>query len=153
MLTVKKEGHAFDSKIIEKETVAENKTVRNSDLAVRKIEVGKPYTINDILYNTASADLSKRSQFVLKQFAKFLNNNPTIKITIQGHTDDEGDNARNLRLSQERADGVKAYLVDLGVNKERMIAKGFGETQPKAPNTSENNKAQNRRTDFVIENI
>jgi len=115
--------------------------------------VGKPYTINDILYNTASADLSKRSQFVLQQFAKFLNNNPTIKITIQGHTDDEGDNARNLRLSQERADGVKAYLVDLGVNKERMIAKGFGETQPKAPNTSENNKAQNRRTDFVIENI
>ena len=153
MLTVKKEGHAFDSKIIEKETVAENKTVRNSDLTLRKIEVGKPYTINDILYNTASADLSKRSQFVLKQFAKFLKDNPTIKITIQGHTDDEGDNERNLKLSQERADGVKAYLVNLGVNKERMIAKGFGETQPKAPNTSENNKAQNRRTDFVIEQL
>lgn len=153
MITVKKEGHAFDSKIIEKETVAENKTVRNSDLALRKIEIGKPYTINDILYNTASADLSKRSKFVLKQFSKFLKENPTIRITIQGHTDNEGDDNKNMILSQNRADEVKAHLVSLGIDASRMKAKGFGEIQPKVPNTSESNKAQNRRTDFVIESL
>lgn len=153
MITVKKEGHTFDSKIIEREVVAQNKTVKNSDLAVRKIEVGKPYTINDILYNTASAELSNRSKFVLKQFAKFLKENPTIKITIQGHTDNEGDDNKNLELSQKRAEGVKDYLTSLGIKQDRMKARGFGETQPKSPNTSENNKAQNRRTDFVIENI
>lgn len=153
MITVKKEGHAFDSKIIEKETVAENKTVRNSDLALRKIEIGKPYTINDILYNTASADLSKRSKFVLKQFSKFLKENPTIRITIQGHTDNEGDDNKNMILSQNRADEVKAHLVSLGIDASRMKAKGFGEIQPKVPNTSESNKAKNRRTDFVIESL
>lgn len=153
MITVKKEGHAFDSKIIEKEVVAKNETVQNSNLAVRKIEVGKPYTINDILYNTSSAELSNRSKFVLKQFAQFLKENPTIKITIQGHTDNEGDANKNLQLSQKRAEGVKNYLTSLGIKQDRMKAKGFGETQPKAPNTSENNKAQNRRTDFVIETV
>jgi len=153
MINVKKEGHAFDSQIIEKEVLAKGETVRSKDMEVREIEVGKPYTINDILYMTASAELSKRSEFILKQFARFLKENDNITILIQGHTDNEGDAQKNLTLSERRAEGVKDYLISQGVDKKRLDAKGYGQTQPKVPNTSAENKAMNRRTDFVIQKM
>lgn len=153
MITVKKDNHAFDSQLITEEVIEEGETVKSKDLQVRKIEVGQPYTINDILYNTASAELSNSSKFILRQFALFLKENPTAKITIQGHTDNEGDAQENLELSERRAEGVKDYLVSLGIKANRLDAVGFGETQPKVENTTEANKAQNRRTDFVINSI
>jgi outer membrane protein OmpA-like peptidoglycan-associated protein len=122
-------------------------------MEIRKIEVGKPYTINDILYQTASADLSKQSKFILRQFSRFLEENPTITIAIQGHTDNEGNADNNLALSQRRAEGVRDYLISLGIEANRLEAKGFGQTQPKVPNSSAENKAKNRRTDFVIQNL
>ena len=64
-----------------------------------------------------------------------------------------GDDDKNLKLSDDRAKGVKEYLASLGIDPKRMTAKGFGETQPKVENTSEINKAKNRRTDFVIESL
>jgi outer membrane protein OmpA-like peptidoglycan-associated protein len=150
MVTVKKEGHAFDSQLITAEELTQNTTIREKNMEVRKLEVGKPYTINDILYPTASAELSSRSKFILRQFARFLQQNPGITIMIQGHTDNEGNPDSNLDLSQRRAEGVKNYLIELGIKAERLDAKGFGQTQPKVPNTTAANKAQNRRTDFVI---
>jgi len=153
MINVKKEGHAFDSQLITAEVIEKKETVRSKDMEIRKIEVGKPYTINDILYQTASADLSKQSKFILRQFSRFLEENPTITITIQGHTDNEGNSETNLALSQRRAEGVRNYLISLGIKEARLEAKGFGQTQPKFPNTSAANKAQNRRTDFVIQNL
>lgn len=153
MVSVKKEGYAFDSQLIEKEVLAEGKPITSKDMEVREIEVGTAYTINDILYTTASADLSSRSKFILKQFARFLNDNPGIAITIQGHTDNEGNAENNLRLSEERAQGVKKYLEQLGVASNRLDAKGFGQTNPKVPNDTPENKAKNRRTDFVIERV
>ena len=153
MLTVKKENHAFDSQLIAKEDLAKGETIKGNDLEVRKIKVGKPYTINDILYNTASAELSDRSKFILREFAQFLKENPSAKITIQGHTDNEGDANENLELSESRAEGVKAYLVSLDIKSSRLNAIGYGETKPKVPNTNEENKAQNRRTDFVVNSL
>ena len=79
--------------------------------------------------------------------------NPTISVAIQGHTDDVGDDNQNLKLSEDRAQVVQAYLVSLGVKKDRLSAKGYGETMPKVENTSEMNRAKNRRTDFVIEGM
>lgn len=151
MINVKKEGHAFDSKIITKEELASGETIRDKDMDVGEIEVGKPYTINDILYPTASAELSKRSKFILRQFARFLKENENITILIQGHTDNEGNAQNNLELSDRRANGVKKYLIELGIDSNRLSAQGYGQTQPKAPNTSAANKAKNRRTDFVIQ--
>ena len=153
MINVKKEGHAFDSQLITAEVIEKKETVRSKNMEIREIEVGKPYTINDILYQTASAELSKQSKFILRQFARFLEENPTITIAIQGHTDNEGNADNNLALSQRRAEGVRDYLISLGIKSNRLEAKGFGQTQPKVPNTSAENKAQNRRTDFVIQNL
>lgn len=158
MVTVKKEGHAFDSKVIAKEVIKEQMkkpdvAIRGNDLAIKELKVGEAYTINDILYATNSADLNSKSKFILKGFARFLMENPTISVAIQGHTDDVGDDQKNLELSENRAQVVKNYLVSLGVNKSRLSAKGYGETMPKVENSNEVNRAKNRRTDFVIEGL
>lgn len=155
MVTVKKEGHAFDSKVIEKTQLKKegDVAIRGNDLAVKELKVGEAYTINDILYASNSSVLNDRSRFILKGFARFLKENPTISVAIQGHTDDVGDDAQNLSLSEDRAQGVKAYLVSLGIDQKRLSAKGYGETQPKVPNDSASNRAKNRRTDFVIEGM
>lgn len=154
MVTVKKEGHAFDSKMIAKEEFKnEIVKIENNNLEVKELQVGEAYTINDILYATSSSVLNDKSKFILKGFARFLKQNPTISVAIQGHTDDVGDDAKNMQLSEERAQGVKNYLVSLGIDKARLSAKGFGETQPKVPNTDTASRAKNRRTDFVIEGL
>lgn len=154
MVTVKKEGHAFDSKLIAKEEFkTEEPTIRAKDLNVKKLKVGEAYTINDILYATNSYALTDKSKFILKGFATFLKENPTINVAIYGHTDDVGDDEKNLVLSENRADGVKDYLVSLGISADRLSSKGFGETKPKVENNSDVNRAQNRRTDFIIEKL
>jgi outer membrane protein OmpA-like peptidoglycan-associated protein/Tol biopolymer transport system component len=151
MVTVQKEGHAFDSKLINKEDIKKDEVIiKNNNLTVKPLKVGEAYTINDILYATNSAELNEKSKFILKGFARFLQQNSEINVAIQGHTDDQGDNALNLSLSESRAKGVKDYLVSQGISEKRLSAKGFGETAPKVPNISEVNRAKNRRTDFVI---
>lgn len=158
MVTVKKEGHAFESKLIEKDEIAKISTskdvaIRGNDLNVKELVVGEAYTINDILYATNSYALTDKSKFILKGFARFMKENPTIKVAIHGHTDDVGDDAKNLKLSDDRAKGVKDYLVSLGIDVKRLTSKGYGETKPKEANDSEANRAKNRRTEFVIDSL
>tara|TARA_R110000737_G_C14624517_1_gene494390 strand:+ start:17933 stop:19957 length:2025 start_codon:yes stop_codon:yes gene_type:complete len=158
MVAAKKEGHAFAAKMITKEeiqAVQEKKevSVKGKDMEVEKLKLGSSYIIDDILYTTASADLNNRSKMILRQFARFLIDNPTVNVIIQGHTDDVGDDAQNMKLSDDRARVVKEYLATQGVNKSRLKSQGFGETMPKVPNDSEENRAKNRRTEFTIEKL
>jgi len=150
MVTVKKEGSAFDSKLITKEAIAKKEERINNDLAVKELKVGEAYTINDILYGYNSDVLSDKSKFILREFSRYLKEHESIQISIQGHTDSDGDDAKNLDLSDRRAKGVKDYLISLGVDASRLKSKGLGETQPKVANDTAENKAKNRRTDFVI---
>lgn len=71
------------------------------------------------------------------------------RILIDGHTDDSGSKEHNLKLSQQRADAVRAYLIEQGVSGELLIARGLGSGRPVAPNTTEESRARNRRVDFV----
>jgi len=153
MLTVNRSGAAFDSKFIEKEEVAKETFSKNNDMEARKIEVGANYTINDILFASNSFVLNERSKFILKQFATFLKTNPTMKVSIHGHTDDIGDDQNNLALSVNRAKAVMEYLNSLGIANSRLQYSGFGETKPKVSNDNEINRALNRRTEFVIDAI
>ena len=105
------------------------------------------------MYDYNSDVLSKKSQFILREFSRFLKSNPSIRIMIQGHTDSDGDDAKNLDLSDRRAKGVKRYLVSLGIDESRLEAKGFGEANPKAANDTPENKAKNRRTEFLIQGM
>lgn len=155
IVTVKKEGAAFDSKLIANEDLkkSEDPVIRGTDMDVKELKEGEAYTINDILFATNSYALTDKSKFILKQFVKFLKAYPTIEIVIQGHTDDVGEDDKNLILSENRAEEVKRYLISLGIASKRMSSKGYGETQPKVPNTSEENRAINRRTEFFIQKL
>ena len=86
---------------------------------------------------------------ILDAVKEVLAGNPKIMIEVQGHTDNVGQVEYNKRLSQQRADAVRAYLVSHGIEASRLVAKGFGMSQPLLPNTTEGNRALNRRVQFI----
>ncbi len=79
-----------------------------------------------------------------------MKDNPTVKIQINGHTDNSGKVADNARLSENRAKSVTAYLVTKGINAGRLSFKGYGDTQPVANNSTAEGRAQNRRTELKV---
>jgi outer membrane protein OmpA-like peptidoglycan-associated protein len=124
--------------------------VAAKELIVDSLEVGKAYTLASIYYGTESHLLDKEAKILLQSFATYLQQQQNISLQINGHTDDLGAEQNNLLLSERRAQEVVNYLIELGIAPERLQAKGFGETQPKVANTSSENRAKNRRTDFEI---
>jgi OOP family OmpA-OmpF porin len=100
--------------------------------------------------DSATIELSDAgTQDVLNQLKLFCDENPRVtKLRIEGHTDNDGDDAHNMKLSGERALAVKRWLVSAGVPAERLVAVGFGESRPIADNSTPEGKAQNRRTEF-----
>lgn len=86
---------------------------------------------------------------ILDEVVQVLKDNPKFNIEVQGHTDNVGNAAYNQKLSQSRADAVRAYLVGHGIDPSKLTAKGYGMTQPLVPNTSEGNRGLNRRVQFI----
>lgn len=150
VMTIEKEGHAFEAHVYTKETAEESNGVAELKSEVKPLVVGSPYTIHDIFYATNSAEIDSKSKLVLTQFANYLNRNPSMRVEIAGHTDNRGDTEMNMLLSQERAFEVKKHLESLGVAGGRLEYKGYGPTRPVADNSTEQGRAQNRRTEFII---
>ncbi len=86
----------------------------------------------------------------LNDVVQVLKKNPKIHVRIDGHTDSRGSDAYNLKLSERRANAVKDYLAGHGVKTDRLSIKGFGESRPAVPNTSEANMAKNRRVELTV---
>ncbi|HEX7841807.1 MAG TPA: OmpA family protein, partial [Kofleriaceae bacterium] len=103
-----------------------------------------------VFFDTNRATIKRVSFPLLSDVAQALQDNPTIKVEIQGHTDSQGSDRSNLKLSQKRAESVRSYLVKRGVILDRMAAKGYGETEPIADNRTALGRSQNRRVEFVI---
>jgi outer membrane protein OmpA-like peptidoglycan-associated protein len=120
------------------------------DIAMVPIEKGATIQMNNIFFEYAKATLQATSFSELNRVVQLLNRNTAMKIEISGHTDNVGLDENNLKLSQERAEAVKTYLLSKGVNAVRLSAKGYGETKPIATNDTEEGKQQNRRVEFVI---
>jgi outer membrane protein OmpA-like peptidoglycan-associated protein len=106
--------------------------------------------LQDITFETGKADLKPESNEELDRLVSLLEGNQTIKVEISAHTDDVGNDDSNLKLSEKRAKTVVDYLVSKNIKADRMIAKGYGETQPLVPNDTDENKAKNRRVQFKI---
>jgi len=108
--------------------------------------------INDtILFDYNKATIRQESYGLMDEIARVILENPQIhKIRVEGHTDSDGNDAYNLKLSQARAESVVNYLVAAGCKREEFDPVGFGETRPLVPNDSDANKQTNRRVEFLI---
>ncbi len=114
------------------------------------IEIGKSIVVDDLLFKTGKTELDERSFRILDQLVDFMNQNPTIKIELQGHTDSDGSEASNQILSEGRAQAAVDYLSRKGIAVNRLVAKGYGETTPIATNNTPEGKAKNRRVELKI---
>jgi OmpA-OmpF porin, OOP family len=115
-----------------------------------KFEIGKVYTLKHVHFDFGKATLRPESFPELEELLGFLRNKETVKIEIAGHTDNVGKDADNLRLSQQRADTIKAWLLKKGIAASRLTAKGYGATQPLSNNDSDEARQMNRRTEVHI---
>ena len=104
----------------------------------------------NIYFGTASARLTSDSSAVLDSIADIINRCPGMVVEIAGHTDSDGSDAANQRLSEARAESVASYFSNAGVPGERLVAVGYGESRPAFPNTSSENKRRNRRIEFAL---
>lgn len=103
-----------------------------------------------ITFDTGKDAVKPESYGSVKEIARILKENPDVKIKVAGHTDNDGDEAKNLDLSKRRAASVKACLVrDFGIDESRIKTEGLGQTVPIAPNSSPEGKAKNRRVEFI----
>ncbi|MBS1652452.1 MAG: OmpA family protein [Bacteroidetes bacterium] len=150
LISVKKDSVAFNSKIISTNGMAFNKPIDEIKINVSKIEKGKTFLMENIYYQTNSAEIKPESRVVIQAFADYLKENSNIIIQIQGHTDNVGNPKDNDALSNNRAYSVKIMLEEMGISGKRVTARGFGDTQPIAPNNTEAGRAKNRRTEFKI---
>ncbi len=103
-----------------------------------------------VFFDTNKATIKSVSFALLNDVALALKDNPKIKVEVQGHTDSQGDDNFNLKLSQRRAEAVRTYLQGRGVAKDRMAPRGYGENVPLADNRTDDGRAQNRRVEFII---
>ncbi|MBK6267368.1 OmpA family protein [Marivirga sp. S37H4] len=122
----------------------------NKDLFLDPIEVGVTVIIKNIYFNFDKSDLKTESFPELNRLTNLMQTNPGITIEIAGHTDDKGSDDYNMDLSDGRARAVMNYLLEQGIDPDRMLAKGYGESQPISTNHTEEGRAENRRVVFTI---
>jgi outer membrane protein OmpA-like peptidoglycan-associated protein len=127
-----------------------DKKAFNLSVLLSPIEVGNKVILKNIFFDSNKFEIKNESKSELQKLIDFLTLNTTVKVEIAGYTDDVGNEQFNLTLSENRAKAVYQYIVSHGVNASRLVFKGFGETEPIAPNTSDENRALNRRTEFMI---
>ncbi|MGZ5190823.1 MAG: OmpA family protein, partial [Flavisolibacter sp.] len=120
------------------------------NIPLQPIEVNAAIVLRNIFYDVNRFDLKNESQVELDQLVQLMKDNPTMKIQVEGHTDNVGKSADNLKLSQNRAKSVVTYLISKGIPATRLVAKGFGATIPVADNKTETGRAQNRRTEVKV---
>lgn len=149
-LNVSKDNYLFYSENFELKGVHEITDPYLKDVALKPIKQGEKIILRNIFYATDSYELKDESVAELTKLLEFLNNNKALRIEISGHTDNVGTSEYNIELSDNRAKSVYNYLVDHGINKDRLTYKGYGETQPISTNDTKEGRSENRRTELKI---
>jgi len=145
LLVVEGEGLAFDAVAL-----PESPSEAPVALVAERLEPEERFELRGITYPTNGSDLDGDSELLLRGFAGWLQRNPSLRVAVEGHTDDVGEAAVNAALSERRAATVRAFLVGQGVAGERITARGWGEARPRATNATEAGRALNRRTEFAV---
>ena len=120
------------------------------DFFLRKVEVGTKVVLDHIYFETGKAILRPESEKALNQVLRFLENNPSMRVEISGHTDNTGSLRINQKLSRDRASSVVNYLVGKGIPQEMLESKGYADTQPVAENNTTEGRTKNRRVEFKV---
>jgi len=116
----------------------------------RQTERGLVLTLSDVLFGSRQAALTPGAMHRLQMLATVLKEHPDRQVIIEGYTDNIGSVSSNRDLSQRRADAVRNFLIQNGVDASRISALGYGEASPVAPNTTEAGRLQNRRVEVII---
>ncbi len=155
-ITVQMDGYLPVSQNIDLSTNTNNKflEITDRDIAVIPLNTGDKEDIkvklNNIFFQFGKSNLQNESFPELNRMVQFMTRNAQVKVEIGGHTDNVGSDEVNNKLSQERAESVRTYLVSKGIKVERIGAKGYGKTQPVATNLTEEGQQANRRVEFKI---
>ena len=128
------------------DTTAEKSTTQ----ARPKLAVGTTFVLDDVYFEFDRSTILQQSYNALTSLIAMLDEHPQLRIEIGGHTDSQGSEKYNLRLSESRARAVRDYLVERGVNPRRLRFRGYGESQPRATNDTEEGRAQNRRVEIKV---
>jgi outer membrane protein OmpA-like peptidoglycan-associated protein len=121
-----------------------------ANLKARETNRGLVLTLGDVLFDVNQATLTPGAMNNLSTLVAFLKEHPDRHVTIEGYTDSAGSEAYNLELSQRRAEAVRNFLLQSGIEASRLTATGYGEASPIAPNTTAAGRLQNRRVEVVI---
>lgn len=149
-LSVSHPGYLFYSGNFDLSNVHDASRPRLMEIALSPIKVGGNVVLNNVFFDTNSIALKDESRVELDKLAAFLEINPTVKIELQGHTDNVGTAAFNFDLSTKRAKAVVDYLTGKGIAPARLSHKGYGYTKPVADNDTEEGRALNRRTEMAV---
>jgi outer membrane protein OmpA-like peptidoglycan-associated protein len=143
----------FSSQEITKDAERPNRRFK-VDLELNKEIIGKEFTLENIYYDLARFEIRSDAEPTLNILSRMLQENPGLRIQLSSHTDCRGNNDYNEWLSQQRAESAVKHLIGKGIDADRLVAKGFGETRPSATcactNCTEDEHQQNRRTTFTI---
>lgn len=121
-------------------------------LEAEKTERGLVLTLGDVLFATGSAEIQGGTNDNLQKLVNFLNQYPDRRVQIEGHTDNVGSASFNQNLSRQRAESVRRFLVERGIDSSRLSVSGFGFERPVAGNDTATGRQQNRRVEVIIEN-
>lgn len=157
-LQIELEGYFFYSENFALQSGASKDSIFEMTVLLKPIKFVESNNENEIIlknifFSSGTSQLNPESSIELQRLVVLLQNNPRLKIRINGHTDDVGSPKDNLLLSEKRAFSVYQYLVNSGIEPSRLDFKGFGESQPILANDTEENRAKNRRTSFQVISI
>lgn len=121
-----------------------------ADLAAKKTERGMVITLSDVLFGTNVSDLTPAGMATIKKLADVMQQNPNRSVLVEGFTDSIGTEAYNLSLSERRANSVRNALTSMGISRERVDIRGYGESFPVASNATAQDRQLNRRVEIIL---
>ncbi|HMT30734.1 MAG TPA: OmpA family protein, partial [Bacteroidia bacterium] len=152
-LNVSKNGYLFYSDHFSCKNPADLKNAYALDVKLSPAQTGGKVVLKNVFFDTNLFNLKDESFPELDKLVSFMKTNPTISVEVSGHTDSTGDKNKNQILSENRAKSVYDYMIGKGVELKRLTYKGYGDTKPVAANDTEEGRAMNRRTEFLITGV
>ncbi len=142
-------GANFDKRYIKINAIKNIRLAEGGKKLYDRIVADGKFVTRGILFDVNKSTIKPESMGVINKILKLMQKHPDLKFRIEGHTDSDGDESFNQKLSEERALAVKDLLISSGIEKERLESKGYGETKPVADNSTPEGKANNRRVEFI----